>query len=315
LETRYLKTLVVAVEAGSFSRAAEILNLTQSAVSQRVKFLEERYGHQLLDRSGPRLRPTEVGHLVLAKSRALLEKEHELLEELRRFDGQKRLSLCCTPTFGTAYLPWVLNRFVLQYSDVSDLKFIFHQPGEALRRLAAGEYDLAVIEHCDGVDFSSFVIHELPRDELVFIAAPDLGLGSEARLSELQRHRLLARKDGCSSRQLLEENLAGCGANLDGFAGLTVSDNLAWTIENVRQGAGIAFLSKSLVEKDLAEGGLLACRVQGFVHQRNRSVASVHGRAPGQTVRQFLECLFEVFALAGTGPESGAGCWRAAGGG
>ncbi|NCO51008.1 MAG: LysR family transcriptional regulator, partial [Deltaproteobacteria bacterium] len=39
METRYLKTLVVAAETGNFSRTAEMLNLTQSAVSQRIKFL------------------------------------------------------------------------------------------------------------------------------------------------------------------------------------------------------------------------------------------------------------------------------------
>jgi len=46
METRYLKTLVATVEEGSFSRAAEVLYITQSAVSQRIKFLEEHFGQK-----------------------------------------------------------------------------------------------------------------------------------------------------------------------------------------------------------------------------------------------------------------------------
>ena len=52
METRYLNTLIASVEAGTFSKTAELLHITQSAVSQRIKFLEEHFGQQLLDRSG-----------------------------------------------------------------------------------------------------------------------------------------------------------------------------------------------------------------------------------------------------------------------
>ena len=61
METRYLNTLVASVEAGTFSKAAEILHITQSAVSQRIKFLEDHFGQQLLDRSGQRLALTSAG--------------------------------------------------------------------------------------------------------------------------------------------------------------------------------------------------------------------------------------------------------------
>ena len=74
METRYLNTLVASVEAGTFSRAAELLHITQSAVSQRIKFLEEHFGQQLLDRSGQRLALTPSGQVVFAKAKDILEK-------------------------------------------------------------------------------------------------------------------------------------------------------------------------------------------------------------------------------------------------
>jgi DNA-binding transcriptional LysR family regulator len=295
METRYLKTLVVAVESGSFSKAADILHLTQSAVSQRVKFLEERYGHQLLDRSGQSLVPTEVGQVVLEKARSVLEKENELLEGLKRFDGEKRLSLCCTPTFGTAYLPKILNEFIQHHTDVEDLKFIFHQPEPALHRLAKGEFDLAVIEHCEGVDLAAFATYALPRDELVFISSAKLDLQPVLELESLLGYRLYARKDGCSSKQLLKQNMAALEKNLTDFAGVVTSDDLRWTVDNVVNGNGISFLSRCLVEKELAEGTLTASFVGGFNHQRCRTVAFLPNRTSELAVRNFLDCLFGAF--------------------
>ena len=58
MELLYLKTLVEVVRTGSLSRAADILCVTQPAVSRRIKFLEDQYGYELLDRSGHRLRPS-----------------------------------------------------------------------------------------------------------------------------------------------------------------------------------------------------------------------------------------------------------------
>ncbi len=102
-----------------------MLHITQSAVSQRIKLLEEYFGQQLLDRSGQRLALTLSGQLVFAKAKDILEKEKELLACLQDSAAKKRLSLCCTPTFGVAYLPQVLSRFLRVHSDLSDFKFVF----------------------------------------------------------------------------------------------------------------------------------------------------------------------------------------------
>jgi len=58
MELVYLRTFVQSLEAGSFSKAADALCVTQSAVSRRIKFLEDQYGYPLLDRSGPLLAAT-----------------------------------------------------------------------------------------------------------------------------------------------------------------------------------------------------------------------------------------------------------------
>ncbi len=301
METRYFKTLLAVVETGAFSRAAEELNITQSAVSQRIKFLEEHYGHQLLDRSGTGLALTEIGQLVLGKARGILEKERELEDGLKRFGGKKRLSVCCTPTFGMAYLPRVLNRFLPRNADLADLKFIFHQPLRVLKGLQENEFDLVVIEHCCRLDFSLFHTVTLPEDELVFISAPHLGLpAAEVPLEHLLACRLYARKDGCSSKELLQNNLANLGRGIDDFQGVVISDDLRLTLEGIIAGGGVSFVSRSLAEEPLEKKRLSAHHVPGFHHFRQRSLVLSKSRLAEPIIRDFVDCVQAVFpALPG----------------
>jgi DNA-binding transcriptional LysR family regulator len=286
METRYLNTLVVSVEAGTFSKASEILHITQSAVSQRIKFLEDHFGQQLLDRSGQRLALTTAGKVVFSKAKDILDKERELLSCLQTSNSRKRLSICCTPTFGMAYLPQVLNDFLRVHSDMNDLKFIFMQPEEALAGLRHEEFD-----------FNGFDRYSMPDDEMLVVAASSMALPSvdgTVELEDLKGMRLFARRDGCSSKELMRRNLSSCGCSFDDFEGVIVSDDLRFTLQSVLAGDGIAYVSQALVSNYLASGELFGLRVQGFEHTRGRSVAVLPQRSEEGLLKALLESVFEV---------------------
>lgn len=302
METVYLKTLVVAARAGSFSKAATQLCITQSAVSQRVKFLEDRYGYQLLDRTGPVLTPTEVGRLVLEKAERILLIEKELEERLKQVGGKSRLSLCCTPTFGIVYLPQVLNGFILHNADIVDLKFMLFSPEQAIKGLHDNEFDIGVIERCEDLELAEFQTFELPRDELVFISSPSLNLPYPGiDLDEILKQRLIARKEGCSSRRLLTLNLAAMGRNISEFKSMIIYDDLRLTIDTVVEGSGVAFVSRSLVSKHLTEGTLREHAVTGFCNSRLRTIAINKNRHMERILQNFIECIYVPFNLTPPG--------------
>lgn len=297
METRYLNTLLAAVETGTFSRAAELLHITQSAVSQRIKFLEEHFGQQLLDRSGQRLALTPAGQLVHAKAREILDKEKELLSCLQESTNHKRLSLCCTPTFGMAYLSKVLGSFMRRHSDMHDLKFVFLQPAEALRGLRDEAFDLAVIEHCMDQDFAGLDRFSLPDDEMLVVTAAGFDLPSldgVIQAEDLSKVRLFARRDGCSSKELLRQNLKAHGLSFEDFTGIIVSDDLHFSIQSVLDGGGVAYLSQALVANHLAAGRLVGLRVKGFEQRRGRSVLLLADRHEDQLIKDLLECIFMI---------------------
>lgn len=294
METRYLQTLIMVIETGSFSRAAELLHITQSAASQRIKWLEERCNQTLVDRSGSTLAATPAGELVIAKAREIVDLERELFDNLTRLGEEKRLSVCSTPTFGMAFLPAIINDFMLCNADLSDFKFILLQPEAALRGLSEGHYDLAILEHCNACSgHTTFETRHLPDDELIFIAAPRLQLPpSPLRLDTLLPYRLFARRDGCSSRELLCRNLHDNDADISAFKSLIISDDLRLTIQNVVAGSGISFVSRALVAPQLAEGTLCAYHVDGFNHYRSRTVVVPRQRLAEPLVQNFLDCLY-----------------------
>src|SRR3954453_20047694 len=82
MDTRQLAAFCTVVDRRSFSDAAAVLGVTQPAVSQQIRALEQRVGAQLLDRSGRRVEPTEAGLRLYRGAQRLLALEAEITSEL-----------------------------------------------------------------------------------------------------------------------------------------------------------------------------------------------------------------------------------------
>jgi len=298
MESIYLKTLIEAVETGSLSKAAENLCVTPSAASRRIKFLEDHYGYPLLDRTGPVLRPTQAGSLVLDKAKMLLEIERELLHGLTEMDSKPRIAFCCTPAFGIAHLPNILKDYMLNNAEMNDLKFFFKMPDMVVEGLKQHVYDLAVIEHCACLDLQEFLTFPLPDDEMVFVTAPSLGIESDiADLDVLVQQRLYSRNEGCCSQVFLEMNMKNIGRDSREFKKVIVYDDLHLIIQAVLDGDGIAFISRSVVAKYLEQGSLMTHRVAGFRHNRNRTFVVSNTKSIDTNLMDFVRCIFSTFSL------------------
>src|SRR5438105_14696096 len=80
MDTRQLAAFCAVVERRSFSQAADQLGVTQPAVSLQIRSLEQRLGHQLLDRSGRRVEPTEAGMRLYRGAQRLLAMDQQILQ-------------------------------------------------------------------------------------------------------------------------------------------------------------------------------------------------------------------------------------------
>jgi DNA-binding transcriptional LysR family regulator len=296
VESSYLKTFVEVVRAGSFSRAAENLNLTQPGVSRRIKILEEQYGCELVDRGGRALRPTPAGRLVFEAAETLLGVEQNLMSGLRVLGGKTKISFSCTASFGIAHLPSVLKDFMLACPDSADLKFVFNSPEQILQGLGARSFDMAVMELCEAFDLSELAAFPLPGDEVMFASAPALGLPSpDTTLAALLDVPFFVRREGCCSRLLLENNLRAVGHDLREFRQVIVHDDLHLIVQAILDGEGISFLSRDMLQDHLAAGRLVAHRVPGFHHSRQRALVLERPVALDEASSHFVTALFNHF--------------------
>ena len=267
MESVYLQTLVESIATGSFSKASENLCVTQSAVSRRIKFLEDQYGFALIDRSGPILVTTDAGRIVLEKAEKILSLEKELLHDLQEIVPKTCITFCCTPAFGIAYLPEIMKGFMLLNPGMNELRFFFDTPDKVVNGLREGIYQVGVIEHTDHFELSEFETFELPVGEVVFVSAQQLGLTEdELTIDELTRYDLYSRNEGCCSKKLLDYSMKKIGCDYAEFNRVVFYDDLHLIINAVHEGCGIAFISRSIVKQQLESGIFRAHRVRGFEH-------------------------------------------------
>lgn len=303
-----LRTLIESVESGSFSKAAETLCVTQSAVSRRIQMLEAHYGQQLLDRSGPALRPTAAGLLLVEKAHQVLKIEQDFLHRLELLSQRRKISFCCTAPFGIAHLPEIFTRFMARNSETSDLHFVFELPELAVKGLREKRFDLVLIEECEELALEDLTVYDLPDEEMVFVSAPGIGIGSgTVDISAMLPQRMYCKKRGCCARRILEKGMQALGRDAAEFKNTVFFDDIPFIIKAVLAGQGVTFISRSVVAPYLDNGSLLEHRVQGFDRSRPRRLVLEKGREPDSTLLDFIGGIYDSFSLTAPLPLLPAG--------
>ncbi|MBI3768676.1 MAG: LysR family transcriptional regulator [Deltaproteobacteria bacterium] len=172
IETKQLQIFKTIVDVGSFTGAGEQLGISQSAISQHVRALEEELGVSLLVRLGRSTRMTPAGEVLLRCARQVLEK----LDEARRFldehaHGRAGIVRIGTPEPPCNYLlPEVLVELKQRFPRI-DARVTSGHTAMTLGRLAAGELDVALLPL--PLDAGKLRVVEAGRDELVAVVPPD----------------------------------------------------------------------------------------------------------------------------------------------
>ncbi len=182
LEVRHLRTLVALRDSGSLVRAAQLLNLTQSALSHQVKLLEDRYGQPLFERKSVPPQFTAVGERLLALADAMLPQVEGAERDIARLvlgqGGQMRIAVECHTCFD--WLMPAMDAFRTRWPEVElDIVSGFHADPVGL--LHQGRADVAIVSEVDtdeaGVDYHAlfgFEIRALLANTHALVAKPHL---------------------------------------------------------------------------------------------------------------------------------------------
>lgn len=171
LDIESLRVFATVVEWGSMSRAAEQLELSSSAVSWKIKRLEQRVGRPLLIRNGHDLRPTQEGRLVLEEAPVMVQAHDRLVRRLTQPDFTGTLRLGSNEEVGTARMAAVLGRFSFAYPEAT-IEYVVNASRTLIPLLARGRVDLAVIQVIEEEVLPNDVV--LWTDELRWVTHRDL---------------------------------------------------------------------------------------------------------------------------------------------
>jgi len=146
LDVDQLRTFVAIAETGSFTRAAEVVHKTQSAVSMQMKRLEERIGKPIFERDGRASKLTEDGERLLDYARRIVKLNSEALSIVGGTGLTGSVRLGVPDDYVDRYLPEIMARFARSHPDV-ELTVLCEPTIELVDRIDRGELDLAIITH------------------------------------------------------------------------------------------------------------------------------------------------------------------------
>ncbi len=260
----------------SYTKAAESLYLSQPAVAQQVKSLEQMLGLRLFSRKGRGIILTPEGQEFLLLVDRLLNNLSKTAPVVHEIQTLKRGSVIigASVSAGTYVVPPLLGSFHALYPRINLTLLVAHRQSIE-EDLLAYKIDLGVmsfIEHRE-----RFVVEVLRPYELLVVASPfhPLARRSALQLRDLQDETLLMRERESVSRLATELHFAQTGVPLPASLEL---GNIAATKEGVAAGLGIAVLPYESVAMELKNGDLVVLGVQGFPLQRQWYVVHVKGR-------------------------------------
>src|SRR5215813_8549826 len=149
IDSDQLRTFMAIAETGSFTRAADVVHKTQSAVSMQMKRLEERLGRPIFARDGRSSKLTEDGERLLDYARRIVKLNVEALAAFSDAELTGRVRLGVPDDYADRYLPEIMARFSRAYPAV-ELTVICEETIHLLERIKANEIDLAIITNCSG---------------------------------------------------------------------------------------------------------------------------------------------------------------------
>ena len=277
-----LEYFVAVVDAGSLSRAAAALGLSQPALSRQMALLEQDTGHRLLVRHGRGVEPTETGQGLLVHARQLLEGVARAQADMReRHQSPRgRVTVGLPPRVAWVLAADLVEGFKARFPDAAIS--IAEGLSMPLREwLVAGRVDLAVL--FDPPHTPQLHVETLLREELVLISTRPLP--KRIRLAEVSQHPLIMPSGPHALRQLLESEAAPRGIALRIVAEV---DSVQTVLPLVARGVGDTVLPVSALQSWRHAPEPQVARIHS-PQVRNRFCVAVPKARPSTQLTRFVQ--------------------------
>ncbi len=278
---RRFETFLTVCRTMNYRKAAEMLNLTQPAVTKQIQSLESEYGVRLFRYDGRRLYKTEQCEQMESYARSLEYNYEELRRALRK-EPRQHLRIGATKTIGDYVVAEPIIRYLKDPSH--ELTLIVDNTVQLLKMLDDNVLDFAIIEgRFDKKRYAWCLFQKEPfigaaaRGKLRFsgrFSSREAISKTPLSIESLFDETIIVREKGSGTRNLFERDLHGMGYDLSAFRRVIELSSFRLIREAVREGVGITFLYRSVIAD---EPGLETFCVNGIQGEHEFNVVSLRG--------------------------------------
>jgi len=284
MDTQLLTAFTIAAENHSFSKTAELLGISQSAVSKRIALLEKSVGSLLFDRISRRIVLTEAGKSLLPRAKQIIQSIEDAQQFMFDRGGEVsgQLRIATSHHIGIHRLPESLSRFTTQYPDVH-LQLHFLDSEQAIEAILHGDYDLALITLSDDIleEKNEWIqSHTLWEDPMYFVSNDEhpLSQHKQLQLSELATYPAILPDATTQTTQLVKRLFTDANKELDVAMNTNHLDAIKMMIS---VGLGWSVLPQTLIKDHLhrlpvvnGDDSSALTRYLGCIYHRERTLSN-----------------------------------------
>lgn len=289
MQIETLKIFCDILETRSFSKAASLNYISQSAVSQQVRSLEERYHRKLIERGKRTLTPTQAGDVLYRGAKEILESFVAMENRLEVLSNSivGTLRVATVYSVGLHELPPYLTAFMRRYSS-ANVRLEYSRSNRIYEDVSTGIVDLGIVAY--PVRRSGLEILPFRQDTLVVITPPEHELArlEKVEVEQLARQPFIAFERDVPTRRAIDRMLRSHGCSVDVIMEF---DNIETIKRAVEVGTGISIVPLVSVRTEVRAGTLRAIPFsKGGLH-RNLGILVRKGRERPQIMEEFIRLL------------------------
>ncbi|MBF9015838.1 MULTISPECIES: LysR family transcriptional regulator [unclassified Oceanispirochaeta] len=253
--------MILSIQFETFLRVAETLNftkggnqlgLTQSAVSQQIRYLEDHWGTPLFLRKGRGVELTEAGAFMYSKGKQIEQLSQRMTQKLGGYkQGRRSFRIGATLTVGEYIIPPVIAA-LKQKEAQYDLFLDIGNTAAIIDQLAKGVLDCAVVEGL--FDKTAFKYITLQQDEMVFVYSPLEEMPETIGRGDLKK--MILREEGSGTYEYFRDYLKKNSIILEEDSIMMRVGSLTAIKSMVISGMGYTIISREAVKEELSDGRL-----------------------------------------------------------
>lgn len=259
-----LVTFITVANTKNFTKAADLLNITQPAVSQHINGLEEYYQAKLFYKNGKSMDLTEEG-IVLYKYALEMQRLSKIMKAA--LDNKtaiiKKYYVGATLTIGGYVLPKIIGEY-RKFQENQDIILYVENTEAVMKRLFDGDIHLGVIE--GPFDKGKVNYQKFKDDELVLAVSPfhDFAARASVTIEEVLKERLILREKGSGTRKVFEDRLIKEGYSLEDENIYMEIGNITALISLVESNLGCTIISQEAIKPSLQANTLKIVPIDNF---------------------------------------------------